>query len=143
MSDPGHEPPEGLEKAGRALWAAVLATFELRADEELILQAAHEVDLITGLQRALDRDGITAPLGNRVRSTPLPPRSASIASCWRSCSPSCASGPTAIKVTRRTATAGAASIGSSSRETGRGPGPTAPRPAHQNHGRSGFHPMTS
>ena len=46
--------PKGLEKAGAALWRDVIGKYELRADEQRILEdACRERDLLTRLETGL------------------------------------------------------------------------------------------
>ena len=56
--------PHGLSAAGKKLWVAVTAEYELAAHELLLLeQASRTADLIAELQRRIDADGAVLPTG--------------------------------------------------------------------------------
>ncbi len=60
-------PPKGAGAEGRRLWRAVVTNFELEEHERVLLrEAVRLVDLLVGLQAAIDREGsvIAGPKGD-------------------------------------------------------------------------------
>lgn len=56
--------PRGLAPAGRKLWDAVNADYELESHELLLLEnAARTADLVAQLQARIDEDGPVSPAG--------------------------------------------------------------------------------
>lgn len=63
--------PPGLRKSGRALWRAVLASYELDEHETVILkEACRTCDSLDALQALLEAEGITAESSQGMRIHP-------------------------------------------------------------------------
>jgi hypothetical protein len=66
------DPPEPLDGAGRALWAAVVADYDMRPDElQLLASACRTADHIAAIERALDGQPLTV-LGSAKQLTAHP-----------------------------------------------------------------------
>lgn len=71
MAEKIKPPPKGLRTSGRALWRAVLESYELEEHELGILtQAARLVDLCDTLQGTIDTEGIMAETSQGPRVHP-------------------------------------------------------------------------
>jgi len=69
MSTPA--PPKGVRTAGRRLWRAVLADYELDEHElTLLRQAVRVADLCDDLQAVVDNEGPVLRAGETVRAHP-------------------------------------------------------------------------
>jgi hypothetical protein len=73
MSDESHQPPDGLETAGRRLWDSVTAAFVLNAGEvEILRQAAVTADEIVLLEAELRASSlVVAGYSGQPRPNPL------------------------------------------------------------------------
>ena len=73
MSDESHQPPDGLETAGRRLWDSVTAAYVLNAGEvEILRQAAVTADEIGSLEAALRASSLlVAGYSGQPRPNPL------------------------------------------------------------------------
>jgi hypothetical protein len=71
MAQDPHRPPSGLRRSGRALWRAVMGSYELDIHEETILrEACRTADSLDGLQALIDAEGLISTSSQGVRVHP-------------------------------------------------------------------------